>query len=78
MFSESGGMSTIQLRHHFNSPHLIQKEGKLDEIVRSFTQLAIQKFDSFVTKDLSNHLFQVTLPPAFSVWRSCFPYSNSL
>ena len=40
---------------------MIQNEGKLDEIVRSFAQLAIQKFDSFVTKDLSNHLFQVTL-----------------
>lgn len=58
MFSEAGGVSTIQLRNHFNSPHMIQAEGKLDEIVRSFTQLAIQKFDSFVTKDLSNHLFQ--------------------
>ncbi|KAK8376103.1 hypothetical protein O3P69_008672 [Scylla paramamosain] len=58
LFSEVGGVSTIQLRHHFNSPHIIQNEGKLDEIVRSFTQLAIQKFDSFVTKDLSNHLFQ--------------------
>ncbi|MPC38869.1 Peroxidasin [Portunus trituberculatus] len=58
MFSEAGGVSTIQLRNHFNSPHMIQNEGKLDEIVRSFAQLAIQKFDSFVTKDLSNHLFQ--------------------
>ncbi|XP_042233114.1 chorion peroxidase-like isoform X2 [Homarus americanus] len=58
LFSSTGGVSTIKLRDHFNSPHLIELQGKLDDIVRSFTQLAIQKFDSFITQDLSNHLFQ--------------------
>ncbi|XP_047478560.1 LOW QUALITY PROTEIN: chorion peroxidase-like [Penaeus chinensis] len=58
LFSGDGSVSTIQLRDHFNSPHLISRPGMLDPIVRSFTQLAIQKFDPFITQDLTNHLFQ--------------------
>ncbi|KAK8751911.1 hypothetical protein OTU49_010990 [Cherax quadricarinatus] len=58
LFKTNGGVDTIRLRDHFNSPHLIELENRLDDIVRSFTQLAIQKFDSFITQDLSNHLFQ--------------------
>jgi hypothetical protein len=50
------------LREHFNSPHIFQTvPGVIDMFSRSFTQQAIQKFDSFVTDDLSNHLFQVTI-----------------
>ncbi|KAK3849991.1 hypothetical protein Pcinc_043276, partial [Petrolisthes cinctipes] len=59
IFSKNGQVSEIQLRNHFNSPHLIQRDGRYDDIVRSFTQLASQSFDSFVTQDLSNHLFQM-------------------
>ncbi|KAK8751902.1 hypothetical protein OTU49_010978, partial [Cherax quadricarinatus] len=58
LFSASGGVSSVRMRDHFNSPHLIQSHGLLDDIVRSFTQLPIQSFDPFVTQELSNHLFQ--------------------
>ncbi|ROT65453.1 peroxinectin, partial [Penaeus vannamei] len=58
LFGPDGSVSTIQLRDHFRSPHLIQQPGMLDAITRSFMQLPIQKFDSFITQDLSNHLFQ--------------------
>nr|CAA62752.1 peroxinectin [Pacifastacus leniusculus] len=58
LFTPSGGVDTIRMRDHFNSPHLIETQGRLDDIVRSLTQLAIQKYDSFITQDLSNHLFQ--------------------
>ena len=30
-----------------------------NKFARAFSRQAIQKFDSFVTDDLSNHLFQV-------------------
>lgn len=59
IFSPTGQANTIQLRDHFNTPHLIQQTpGALDMIIRSWSQLAIQKFDSFITQELSNHLFQ--------------------
>ncbi|KAK8752094.1 hypothetical protein OTU49_012001 [Cherax quadricarinatus] len=58
LFKANGGVNTIRLRDHFNSPHLIELENRLDELVRSFTQYSVQKFDSFITQDLSNHLFQ--------------------
>nr|AAL05973.1 peroxinectin [Penaeus monodon] len=58
IFGPDGSVSTIQLRDHFRSPHFIQQPGMLDAITRSFLQLPIQKFDSFITQDLSNHLFQ--------------------
>ncbi|XP_045583394.2 salivary peroxidase/catechol oxidase isoform X2 [Procambarus clarkii] len=58
LFTPAGGVDTIRMRDHFNSPHLIEVEGRLDDITRSLTQLAIQKYDSFITQDLSNHLFQ--------------------
>nr|ACF32960.1 peroxinectin [Scylla serrata] len=58
IFGPDGSVSTIQLRDHFRSPHFIQQPAMLDAITRSFLQLPIQKFDSFNTQDLSNHLFQ--------------------
>ncbi|CAL4080234.1 unnamed protein product [Meganyctiphanes norvegica] len=58
LFSENGGVSTIKLRDHFNSPHLIQQPGRMDDILRSLVRQPAQQFDSFVTQDLSNHLFQ--------------------
>ncbi|XP_045583395.2 salivary peroxidase/catechol oxidase isoform X1 [Procambarus clarkii] len=58
LFTANGGVDTVRLRDHFNSPNLIQIEGRLDDIVRSFTQLASQRFDAFVVQDLTNHLFQ--------------------
>ncbi|XP_045583397.2 salivary peroxidase/catechol oxidase [Procambarus clarkii] len=61
LFTANGGVDTVRLRDHFNSPHLIQNEGRLDDIVRSFTQLASQKFDAFVVQDLTNHLFQTPM-----------------
>jgi len=49
----------IRLRDHFNSPHIFQENpAVVDMFARSFTKQQIQKFDSFVTDDLSNHLFQ--------------------
>ncbi|XP_066942094.1 chorion peroxidase-like [Macrobrachium rosenbergii] len=59
LFSATGQVSNIQLRDHFNSPHLIQNNPQaLDMIIRSFARLAIQQFDPFITQDLTNHLFQ--------------------
>ncbi|KAK7071018.1 hypothetical protein SK128_013626 [Halocaridina rubra] len=59
LFSPTGQVSSIQLRDHFNSPHLIQQNPQaLDMILRSFTQQATQQFDSFVSRELTNHLFQ--------------------
>ncbi|XP_050718904.1 chorion peroxidase-like isoform X4 [Eriocheir sinensis] len=58
LFSQNGQVSTVQLRNNFNSPHLIQNEGRFDDLVRSLVQFPSQTFDNFVTSDLSNHLFQ--------------------
>lgn len=60
LFGPNNEVNTIKLRDHFNSPHIFQERpSAVDEFVRSFSRQAIQKFDSFVTDDLSNHLFQV-------------------
>ncbi|KAK8752099.1 hypothetical protein OTU49_012034, partial [Cherax quadricarinatus] len=58
LFTQNGGVDNIRLRDHFNSPHLIELQNRLDDIIRGFTQLAMQQFDAFVTEDLTNHLFQ--------------------
>lgn len=58
LFSKTGSVSTVRLRDNFNSPHLIQNEGRFDDLVRGLVQVAGQSFDNFVTQDLSNHLFQ--------------------
>ncbi|XP_069959740.1 salivary peroxidase/catechol oxidase-like isoform X2 [Cherax quadricarinatus] len=58
LFTRDGGVDTVRLRDHFNSPHLIELENRLDDLVRSFTQHVLQKLDAFITQDLSNHLFQ--------------------
>ncbi|KAK8751912.1 hypothetical protein OTU49_010990, partial [Cherax quadricarinatus] len=61
LFTQNGGVDNIKLRDHFNSPHLIELQNRLDDLVRSFTQLAMQQFDAFVTEDLTNHLFQTPM-----------------
>ncbi|KAA0203707.1 Peroxidase-like [Hyalella azteca] len=48
----------VQLHEHFNSPHLLYTPGKLDEFLRGLAKQPIQKFDNFVTEDLTNRLFQ--------------------
>ncbi|KAF2356989.1 hypothetical protein FHG87_012251 [Trinorchestia longiramus] len=59
LYDQNGQVNQIQLRDHFNSPHILQTtQGAVDMFARSFTRQAIQKFDPFVTDDLSNHLFQ--------------------
>lgn len=80
LFSKGGGVSVEQLRDNFNSPHLIQKEGRFDDLVRSLVQHPSQSFDNFVTQDLTNHLFQVRrLFSAFiSLLLSSFPFTCDL
>ncbi|XP_076051646.1 salivary peroxidase/catechol oxidase-like [Oratosquilla oratoria] len=58
IFDANNRASTIKMRDHFNSPHLVARPGLLDGLLRGMTRQASQNFDSFVTEDLSNHLFQ--------------------
>lgn len=58
LISRDGSFSSVLLRNNFNSPHLIQNEGRFDDLVRTLVQFPSQSFDNFVTQDLSNHLFQ--------------------
>jgi len=59
LYDANNREQTIRLRDHFNSPHIFQENpAVVDMFARSFTKQQIQKFDSFVTDDLSNHLFQ--------------------
>lgn len=59
LLDEFNNMNTIRMREHFNSPHIFQQNPNvLDMFSRAFIRQAIQKFDSFVTDDLTNHLFQ--------------------
>ncbi|KAG0707417.1 hypothetical protein GWK47_024170 [Chionoecetes opilio] len=51
------------LRNKFNSPHLIQNDGRLMTWSEALFQVAGHSFDNFVTQNLSNHLFQT---PQFS------------
>ena len=62
LFARDGSISTALLRNNFNSPHLIQNEGRFEDLARSLVQSSSQSFDNFVTQDLSNHLFQVRKP----------------
>ncbi|CAL4071849.1 unnamed protein product, partial [Meganyctiphanes norvegica] len=59
LFSVQGSASSTRLRDNFMSAHLITKPGFFDGFIRGMTRQASQKFDSFVTEDLSNHLLQV-------------------
>ncbi|XP_063859519.1 chorion peroxidase-like [Scylla paramamosain] len=63
LIGQDGSFSSVLLRNNFNSPHLIQNEGRLNDLVRTLVQFPAQSFDNFVTQDLSNHLFQT---PEFS------------
>ncbi|XP_045133044.1 chorion peroxidase-like [Portunus trituberculatus] len=58
LIGRDGSLSSVLLRNNFNSPHLIQNEGRFDDLVRTLVQFPSQSFDNFVTQDLSNHLFQ--------------------
>ncbi|CAL4060250.1 unnamed protein product, partial [Meganyctiphanes norvegica] len=59
LFSENGAVSTINLRDHWFSPHLL-KQGKLDDFLRSLTRQPSQGSDSFLSQEISNHLFQTS------------------
>lgn len=48
----------VELSGHFNSPHLLYTPGKLDEFLRGLAKQPIQKYDNFVTQELTNKLFQ--------------------
>uniref|UniRef100_A0A6A7G547 Peroxidase-like n=2 Tax=Hirondellea gigas TaxID=1518452 RepID=A0A6A7G547_9CRUS len=57
-----GDLNLLRLRDHFNSPHLFQTGEKvLDLFVRSLFRQNTQKYDNFITRDLTNHLFQTPL-----------------
>ena len=59
LISERGAVSTIKLRDHFFSPHLITgTPSKLDDIIRWMFHVPGQQLDNFVSSDLTNHLFQ--------------------
>jgi len=51
---------TLELHEHFNSPHLLYTPGKLDEFLRGLIKQPIQKYDNFVSAELTNRLFQGT------------------
>ncbi|CAL4067189.1 unnamed protein product [Meganyctiphanes norvegica] len=57
LYSANGAVSTIKLRDHWMSPHLL-KQGRVDDIFRSWMQQPSQRFDSFITAEFTNHLFQ--------------------
>lgn len=60
LFSRRGRQSTLRLKDHFNAPHLFQRDLEMaDKFARTFTKQNIQQFDSFITRELTNHLFEV-------------------
>ncbi|CAL4113680.1 unnamed protein product [Meganyctiphanes norvegica] len=58
LFSAQGSTSSTRLRDNFMSAHLITQPGFFDGFIRGLTRQASQKFDNFVTQDLSNHCYQ--------------------
>lgn len=53
------GVGQLRLKDHFNSPHLFQRDPEMmDKFSRMFAKQNIQRFDSFITKELTNHLFE--------------------
>ncbi|KAB7508132.1 Chorion peroxidase [Armadillidium nasatum] len=59
LFSKFGRQSTLRLKDHFNSPHLFHRDPEMvDMIARTWTRQTIQSFDSHITKELTNHLFE--------------------
>lgn len=59
LFSRFGRQSTLRLKDHFNSPHLFHRDPEMvNMIARTWAKQNIQSFDSFITKELTNHLFE--------------------
>ncbi|XP_076063497.1 salivary peroxidase/catechol oxidase-like [Oratosquilla oratoria] len=60
LFDRSGRTSEVlQLRDNFNTPTHLYTPGKLDEFLRGLASQRAQRFDNFVTRELTNHLFQM-------------------
>lgn len=63
LLSKTERQSTLRLRDSFNDPSILQRNPELMEFfANSLTVQNIQALDNFITEDLSNHLFQVSIP----------------
>jgi len=49
---------TIEIHNHFNEPFDILEDNRLDRILKSLAQMTVQSYDSFITSEVTNRLFQ--------------------
>ena len=57
--SLSGEVKKIRLRDHFNNPDILMKKAHfVDELTTGLTFTPMSKYDSRLTEELTNHLFE--------------------
>eukprot|EP00095_Tigriopus_kingsejongensis_P000525 snap_masked-scaffold356_size197960-processed-gene-0.10 protein:Tk00525 transcript:snap_masked-scaffold356_size197960-processed-gene-0.10-mRNA-1 annotation:"Peroxidasin" len=48
----------VSLRHHFNNPDVVYGSHFIDQVIRGMVMTPMEQFDSSITEELTNHLFQ--------------------